>query len=167
MKSNTSRKNLLTPAGAERLRSELKELKYKTRPEVTKIVAWAAGNGDRSENGDYTYNKRRLREIDRRIRFLSKRLENAEIIDPLTCSSDQVMFGATVKLLTEDDQEKIFTVVDVDEADLSKSRISLASPLGRALLKRRVGDCVVYQTPRGEQEIEILSIEYVPILHNE
>ncbi|MCB0310560.1 MAG: transcription elongation factor GreB, partial [Bdellovibrionales bacterium] len=91
MKSNTSRKNLLTPAGAERLRSELKELKYKTRPEVTKIVAWAAGNGDRSENGDYTYNKRRLREIDRRIRFLSKRLENAEIIDPLTCSSDQVM----------------------------------------------------------------------------
>ena len=154
---------LFTPAGAERFRQELRELKLKTRPEVTRIVSWAAGNGDRSENGDYTYNKKRLREIDKRIRFLSKRLENAQIIDPLQIKSDKVLFGATVTVLDEDDNQKIFSIVGVDEVEVPKGRISFQSPLGAALMNRKEGDYVTYKTPRGEQEVEIVKIEYIEL----
>ncbi len=156
-------KNLLTPAGAKRMQDELRELRHKTRPEVTKIVSWAAGNGDRSENGDYTYNKKRLRDIDKRIRFLSKRLESSEVVDPLKIDSEQVLFSATVTIRSEDDKEKRYSIVGVDEVDVSKGRISWLSPLGSALLKSKQGEVVTFQSPRGAQEIEIIKVEYVKI----
>ena len=113
-------KNYITPAGAERLRAELKKLRYEERPEVTKVVSWAAGNGDRSENGDYLYGKKRLREIDKRMRFLAKRLEAAEVVDPLVINVDYVQFGATVSLRFEDDTEKTYSIVGVDGVDVNK-----------------------------------------------
>lgn len=153
-------KNYITPKGAERLREELKQLKYVERPEVTKTVAWAAGNGDRSENGDYLYGKKRLREIDKRLRFIAKRLEAAEIIDPLTIKAEHVMFGATVTLRYEDDTERVYSIVGVDELDIEKGRISWMSPLARALMKGREGDVINFNSPKGLQEIEILAVEY-------
>ena len=153
-------KNYLTPAGALRLQDELRDLKCRQRPEVTKIVSWAAANGDRSENGDYIYNKKRLREIDRRIGFLSRRLESAEVVNPLEIDSDQVLFGATVRVRDQDDQEKTYSIVGVDEVDVSRGRISWMSPLGAALLKNRAGDVVQFHSPRGVQEIEILEVCY-------
>lgn len=153
-------KNLLTPEGARRMQDELKELRYRTRPEVTKIVSWAAANGDRSENGDYTYNKKRLRDIDKRIRFLSKRLENSEVIDPAKISSEQVLFGATVTIRDEEDRERQYSIVGVDEVEVSRGHISWLSPLGAALLKSRAGDVVTFNSPRGQQEIEIVRVEY-------
>lgn len=156
-------KNYITPAGADRLREELKQLRYVERPEVTKTVAWAAGNGDRSENADYQYGKKRLREIDRRMRFLAKRLEAAEIVDPMSIKSDQVLFGATVTVRYEDDAEKTFTIVGVDELDIEKGRISWMSPLARCLMKAREGDVVTFNSPKGVQDLEILSVEYLPI----
>jgi transcription elongation factor GreB len=153
-------KNYITPAGAERLRAELKKLRYEERPEVTKTVAWAAGNGDRSENGDYLYGKKRLREIDRRMRFLAKRLEAAEVVDPLVINVEYVQFGATVSLRFEDDSEKTYSIVGVDEVDVNRGRISWMSPLARALLKANAGDYVTFYSPKGEQEVEVLAVVY-------
>ena len=157
-------KNYITPAGAERLRAELKKLRYEERPEVTKTVAWAAGNGDRSENGDYLYGKKRLREIDRRMRFLAKRLEAAEVVDPLVINVEYVQFGATVSLRFEDDSEKTYSIVGVDEVDVNRGRISWMSPLARALLKANAGDYVTFHSPKGEQEVEVLAVVYKELL---
>ena len=156
-------KNYITPAGAERLRAELKKLRYEERPEVTKTVAWAAGNGDRSENDDYLYGKKRLREIDRRMRFLAKRLEAAEVVDPLVINVEYVQFGATVSLRFEDDSEKTYSIVGVDEVDVNRGRISWMSPLARALLKANAGDYVTFHSPKGEQEVEVLAVVYVEL----
>ncbi len=153
-------KNYITPAGAERLRAELKKLRYEERPEVTRTVAWAAGNGDRSENGDYLYGKKRLREIDRRMRFLAKRLETAEIIDPLAVKVAHVQFGATVTVRYEDDTEKTFAIVGVDEVDVERGRISWMSPLARALMKAQEGDIVTFNSPKGQQDIEVVGVAY-------
>jgi transcription elongation factor GreB len=156
-------KNYMTPAGAERMRQELRKLRYEERPEVTRVVSWAAGNGDRSENGDYLYGKKRLREIDKRMRFLAKRLESAEIVDPLSIQAEYVQFGATVTIRYEDETEKTFRIVGIDEVDLSKGRISWMSPLARALMKANQGDIVTFHSPKGQQEIEVVKIMYVTI----
>jgi transcription elongation factor GreB len=157
------KKNYITPAGAKRLQNEIKQLKNVERPQVTQTVAWAAGNGDRSENADYTYGKKRLREIDRRLRFLLKRLEAAEIVDPLKVACDQVRFGATVTIRDEDDNEKTYAIVGVDEIDLEKGRISWLSPLASALMRAREGDWVTVHSPGGNREVEIVAIRYVEL----
>ena len=154
-------KNYITPGGSERLQSELKELLRRERPKIVEIVSWAAGNGDRSENGDYLYGKERLREIDRRIRFLTKRLEIAEVVDPQRQTRhDQVFFGATVTYVNGRDQEHTVTIVGVDEIDADSSRISWISPVARALHKARVGDVVEIRTPAGPETLEIIAINY-------
>jgi transcription elongation factor GreB len=154
-------KNYITPAGYARLKAEALQLLDKERPELTKVIAWAASNGDRSENADYIYGKRRLREIDRRIRFLTRRLDAAEVVDPATReATDQVFFGATVTVEHGDGREAIYSIVGIDEADVANGRISWISPLARALLKARDGDSVVLRTPGGEDTIEILAVEY-------
>lgn len=155
-----SDKNYITPQGMETLRTELKELLTKERPKVVETVSWAAGNGDRSENGDYIYGKRRLREIDRRIRFLTRRLESMEIINPALIEADQVLFGATVTVMDEENQKKIYQIVGVDEADAKSGKVSWRSPLGRSLLKRKCGDIVTVSAPKREFDLEILKIEY-------
>ena len=156
-----SAKNYMTPQGFARLREELDALMRKERPEVVKVVTWAAGNGDRSENGDYIYGKKRLREIDRRVRYLSKRLANAEVVDaakrPKTV---QVFFGATVTYANGKGDERTVKIVGVDEVDPEHGRISWISPVARALLKARVGDLVPLRTPRGTEEIEIVKVTY-------
>jgi transcription elongation factor GreB len=157
------RKNYITPKGHERLKNELHELLYKTRPDLTQVVAWAASNGDRSENADYIYGKRKLREIDRRIRFLSKRLEIAEVIDPCTVKSAKVQFGATVTFRNEDEQIKKVRIVGIDETDPAAGKISWISPLAKALLNQTTGDTPLFQSPKGEEELEILKIEYLEI----
>lgn len=159
-----SGKNYITPNGFKRMQDELQTIVRKTRPEITQVVAWAAGNGDRSENGDYLYGKKKLRELDRRIRFLSKRLDAAEVIDPLKVKSDQALFGATVTFEDPDGVRKKYAIVGVDESDISLGRISWISPLANALLKSRVGDVVTFQSPKGRQELEIINIEYLEIL---
>ena len=151
-------KNYISPAGYARLKAELKGLVEVERPEVVRTVSWAAKNGDRSENGDYLYGKKRLREIDRRVRFLIKRLEAAEIVDSAGRDSDQVFFGATVKL-----KDKTITIVGVDETDTAKGRVSWISPVARALIKAREGDKVLLKTPGGVEELEILDVRYDPI----
>jgi transcription elongation factor GreB len=156
-------KNYITPSGAEKLRSEFKHLKYTERPEVVRVVAWAASNGDRSENADYIYGKRRLREIDRRLRFLQKRLDYAEVVDPTAQKADRVLFGATVTIENESGQKKTYCIVGVDEVDLQRGKISWMSPLGKALLQAQQGDMVTLQTPKGDEDIEILKIEYKSI----
>lgn len=157
----TSLSHYLSPAGAARMDAELKMLCHEERPKIVEIVSWAAGNGDRSENGDYIYGKRRLREIDRRIRFLSKRLENAIIVDPTTQTTrDRVFFGAIVKYVDEDDNEHRVTILGCDEADIAQGEVSLVSPIARALLRTRVGDEVTLSTPGGGRVIEILEIAY-------
>lgn len=154
-------KNYITRAGYDRLRAELFQLMDEERPRIVEIVHWAASNGDRSENGDYLYGKKRLREIDRRIRFLTKRLEIAEVVDAsLHHGGDQVFFGATVTYADSKGVETTVTVLGVDEADSSKGQISWVSPIARALLKARVGDVVRLMVPGGVQELEILSVTY-------
>lgn len=160
MASTGESKNYITPEGLKRLQEELQELKYKTRPEVTATVAWAASNGDRSENADYIYGKRRLREIDRRIHHLIKRLEKAHVVDPKTVQSDKIRFGAIITLLNEDGDQKVYRIVGIDEADASKGWISWISPLAKAALNKAVGDMIVLTTPKGEQELEVIKIEY-------
>ncbi|GBR13830.1 transcription elongation factor GreB [Asaia spathodeae] len=151
----------LTPQGAVRMREELRELMQVERPKIVEIVSWAAGNGDRSENGDYLYGKRRLREIDRRARFLSKRLEHALVIDPASQTTrDRVFFGASVSYVDEEDVTHDVTIVGCDEADLTRREISLVSPVARALMRSRVGDEVSLQTPSGPVTLEVLSITY-------
>jgi transcription elongation factor GreB len=154
-------KNYVTPAGHARLQHELTQLVKIERPEVVNIVSWAAGNGDRSENGDYIYGKKRLREIDRRIRFLSKRLENAVVVDPSAReATERVYFGATVTVLDQQGDEATYSIVGIDEADPGRGRISWIAPLARALLKAEVGDNVRFQSPGGLKELEIIAVEY-------
>jgi transcription elongation factor GreB len=155
-------KNYITPAGAARLREELKTLLNETRPEVVRTVAWAASNGDRSENGDYIYGKRRLREIDRRIRFLQKRLDVAEIVDPAVQggAGGQVLFGATVTVTDEEGKQRVYSIVGIDETDVKRGRVSWISPIAKALLGAREGDAVTLRTPRGDEELEIADVKY-------
>jgi transcription elongation factor GreB len=157
------RKLYMTPDGHARLREELAQLMRVERPRMVEVVSWAAANGDRSENADYQYGKRRLREIDRRTRFLAKRLENAEIVDPSRqAARDRVYFGATVKYLDASGVERTVTIVGVDEADMAEGKISMTSPIAAALIiaKARCGDEVSVHTPRGVQTVEVLSITY-------
>ena len=157
-------KNYMTPAGHARLQAEFIHLVKKERPEVVGVVSWAAGNGDRSENGDYIYGKKRLREIDRRLRFLTKRLDNAEVVDPSAReNTDTVYFGATVTVLDQNGDEFTYSIVGLDETDPGRGRISWVSPLARALIKARLGDSVRFQSPGGLRELEIVDIEYLPL----
>ncbi len=154
-------KNYLTPQGYARLRSELMGLLDEERPKVVEVVSWAAKNGDRSENGDYLYGKKRLREIDRRIRFLTKRLDIAEVVDPSAhYGHDQVFFGATVTYANHKGDERTITIKGIDEADNQKGEVSWIAPIARALLKARVGDEVSLQTPGGIEHIEVLDVTY-------
>jgi transcription elongation factor GreB len=154
-------RNYITPQGYARLRAELLQLIDDERPKVVEVVHWAASNGDRSENGDYLYGKKRLREIDRRIRFLTKRLEIAEVADPtLHHGHTQVFFGATVTYAEESGQERTITIVGIDEADSLKGQVSWISPIARSLLKAHEGEVVKLATPAGVQEIEVLEVRY-------
>lgn len=156
-------RNYMTPAGYARLRGELLDLIDNERPKIVEVVHWAASNGDRSENGDYLYGKKRLREIDRRIRFLTKRLEIAEVADPsVHQGSDQVFFGATVTYAVPDGVERTITIKGIDEADNLQAEVSWISPVARALLKARVGDEVTLLTPQGPQTIEVIEVRYPP-----
>ncbi|MDP2171143.1 MAG: transcription elongation factor GreB [Rhodocyclaceae bacterium] len=157
-------KNYLTPAGHAALRAEFEQLVKVERPQLVQVVSWAASNGDRSENGDYIYGKKRLREIDRRLRYLTKRLDNAEVVDPAHQSNlDQVFFGAMVTVAYQDAEKSIeasYRIVGVDEADPVTGAISWISPLARALLKAREGDIVKFHSPAGPREMEIIEISY-------
>jgi transcription elongation factor GreB len=154
-------KNYMTPQGHQRIKDELLQLIDVDRPEVVRIVSWAASNGDRSENGDYIYGKRRLREIDRRIRFLTKRLDLAEVVDPsVHYGSDQIFFGATVVYENQAGEEHTVTIVGIDEIDPLNGKISWISPVARALTKAREGDSVVLKTPGGVDELEITEVRY-------
>ena len=154
-------KNYITPQGYARLRSELLELIDTERPKIVEIVHWAASNGDRSENGDYLYGKKRLREIDRRIRFLTKRLEIAEIVEPaIHHGSDQVFFGATVTYLEDDSVERTITILGIDEAESGHGQVSWRSPVARALLKSRVGDEISLAAPGGIHRLEVMDVQY-------
>lgn len=154
------RKNYITPGGFKKLQDELEHLLRVERPEVTRLVQWAASNGDRSENADYLYGKRRLREIDRRVRFLSQRLEAAVVVDIRTIKSEKVQFGATVKIMDENGAEKCYTIVGVDEVDTAKGRISWQSPIGKSLLGKSQGDEVLIRVPAGELTYEVVAISY-------
>lgn len=156
-------KNYITPAGYRRLKDEVTHLWTVERPEVVRTVAWAASNGDRSENGDYIYGKKRLREIDRRIRFLNKRLDIAEVVEPADRDSDQVFFGATVTVLDEAGRERTYSIVGMDEADPGRGRVSWISPIAKALLKSREGDVVTLRSPAGEEQLEIVAVSYRPL----
>jgi transcription elongation factor GreB len=155
----TGGKNYISPAGFARLKAELRELVELERPEVVKTVAWAASNGDRSENGDYLYGKKRLREIDRRVRFLIKRLENAEVVHSSGRDTDQVFFGATVRLKSAAGSRTI-TILGLDEVDPARGIVSWVSPIARALLKAREGDTVTLRTPGGEEKLDIMEVSY-------
>ena len=154
-------KNYITPGGYNKLKEELELLWKVERPELVKTITWAASNGDRSENGDYIYGKKRLREIDRRVRFLRKRLEQAEVVDPARRGEcDQVFFGATVTVCDDGGCQSRYCIVGVDEADAARGHISWVSPLARALLKLRVGDVAMLRTPAGVSELEVLTVTY-------
>lgn len=160
----TGSKNYMTPAGYARLDAEFNQLWKVERPKLVETIAWAASNGDRSENGDYIYGKKRLREVDRRIRFLSRRLEHAEVVDPASReATDQVFFGATVTVADETGKESTYAIVGIDEADAGRGRIAWISPMARALLKAREGDTVSVQTPEGKREVEIVAVRYQAI----
>jgi transcription elongation factor GreB len=154
-------KNYVTPTGLAAMQAELRQLLHQERPKIVEIVSWAAGNGDRSENGDYIYGKKRLREIDRRVRYLTKRIESAIPVDPADQKNlEQVFFGATVEYVHEDDTVQTVTIVGVDEADMAQGKISWLSPVARALMKAKVGDVVEIRTPGGIKSLEIQAIEY-------
>lgn len=154
-------KNYITPRGYNKLKEELELLWKVERPALVKTITWAASNGDRSENGDYIYGKKRLREIDRRVRFLRKRLEQAEVVDPARRGGcDQVFFGATVTVCDDGGCQSRYCIVGVDEADVARGHISWVSPLARALLKLRVGDVASLRTPVGVSELEVLTVTY-------
>ena len=158
---NQKEKNYITPMGLKKLEDELNWFMRIARPKICNIVSWAASLGDRSENADYIYGKKRLREIDSKIRFLSKQIENAEMIDPEKIKSETIQFGATVKVVDENEQNKTFSIVGINETDASKNFISWKSPIGRALLGKRVGDDVSIVTPKGEIEYTILDVKYI------
>ena len=154
-------KNYMTPQGYQRLRDELLQLIDTERPKIVEVVHWAASNGDRSENGDYIYGKKRLREIDRRIRFLTRRLDIAEVADPSAHhGSDQVFFGATVTYANQQGEERTITIKGIDEADNLKGEVSWVAPIARALLKAREGDEIRLQTPGGAETIEVMAVQY-------
>lgn len=155
--------NYITPAGHKRLADELERLWKVDRPKLVETITWAAGNGDRSENGDYIYGKRKLREIDRRVRFLSKRLDSAVVVDNAGKTHEQVFFGATVTVLDEDGNQRTVSIVGVDELDPARGRVSWISPIATALLKASVGDVVTLKTPRGTEELEIVALRYDPL----
>src|SRR5712664_3574533 len=161
-------KNYITPGGLQRLKDEHRFLLTRERPAVTKVVAWAASNGDRSENADYQYGKRRLRQIDRRIRFLTKRIDAAEVVDPEALrrgrAATQVFFGATVRYATAAGTERVVSIVGLDEVDLDRNHISWVSPLARALMKSGPGDRVVLHAPAGAEQLQILEVRYERIL---
>lgn len=157
-------KNYITPGGHKKLQAELEQLWKVERPVLVNTITWAASNGDRSENGDYIYGKRRLREIDRRVRFLHKRLEIAEVVDPARRGAcDQVFFGATVTVCNNEGCESTYAIVGVDEADLSRGHISWVSPLARALLKLHEGDQARLQTPAGVSLLEVVEVRYLTL----
>jgi transcription elongation factor GreB len=160
-------RNYMTPGGFGRLSAELEHLVQKERPELVATVAWAAGNGDRSENGDYIYGKKRLREIDRRIRFLIKRLDAAEVVDPSMPrdedTASQVFFGATVDLVNARGEQRTVSIVGVDEIDTARGYISWVSPMARALLKAREGDTVTVHTPAGVEEVDVVEVRYAAL----
>ncbi len=154
-------KNYMTPRGYARLKSELTHLLDVERPELVKVISWAAGNGDRSENGDYIYGKRRLREIDRRIHYLGRRLDTVVLVDPVAHGgNEQIFFGATVAYADESGAEQTVTIVGFDEVDPARGQVSWVSPIAKALLKRSLGDTVTLQTPAGEKKIEIVDVSY-------
>jgi len=157
-------KNYITPAGLQRLRDELKFLLTKERPAVTAVVSWAAGNGDRSENADYQYGKRRLRQIDSRIRFLGKRIDAAQVVDPeaprSALAASRVFFGATVRYATGAGTERAVSIVGIDEVDLERHHISWVSPLAKALMRAKEGDHVELRAPGGTEQLEILEVRY-------
>lgn len=158
--------NYMTTGCAARIKAEIKDLLYVQRPDMVKTVTWAASNGDRSENADYHYGKKRLREIDRRIRYLTQRMDAAIIIDPVQqhhVAGEKVLFGSTVTVENEAGAEKVLSIVGVDEIDPARGRISWVSPIGRALLGAFVGDTVVVQVPSGEDELEVVAVEYLPL----
>lgn len=156
-------KNYITTQGLVRLKDELHFLLTVDRPKVVETVAWAASNGDRSENADYQYGKRRLREIDRRVRFLQKRIDAAEVVEPTQQTGPKILFGATVKVLDENEVERVYKIVGVDETDAKEGKVSWISPVGQALLQASEGDVVTLKTPRGDEDLEILEVRYVPI----
>jgi len=153
--------NYITPQGLKRLQDEFKELFHNERPKLVETVAWAAGNGDRSENGDYIYGKRRLREIDSRLKFLRDRIEAAQVVNPSELKSESVVFGATVTILDEDENEKTYTIVGEDEIEPDKNRISWKSPLAKALIGKKVGDEVDIKRPAGILSAEIIKIVFI------
>ena len=165
--ANPTTRNYITPSGFQRLRDELKFLLVRERPAVTQVVAWAASNGDRSENADYQYNKRRLRQIDRRIRFLEKRIDAAEVVDPeaprMGRAATHVFFGATVRYENAAGTERLVRIVGVDEIDLDRNHISWKSPLARALMKSGPGDRVVVHAPGGTEKLHVLDVCYEAI----
>jgi len=158
-------RNYMTPGGFARLKGELDHLVGVERPELVATISWAAGNGDRSENGDYIYGKKRLREVDRRIRFLVRRLDRAEVVDPAarTDDDDRVYFGATVDVVSAKGEARTVSIVGVDEIDTARGYISWVSPMARALIKAREGDTVTLQTPGGTEELEVAAVRYVPL----
>lgn len=158
--ANMSDKNYITPTGLEKLRNEFHQLMHVERPKIVEIVTWAASNGDRSENADYQYGKKRLREIDKRVHFLTKRLEDAEVVDPLKMSGEKVLFSATVTLANEDGQEVIYQIVGEDELDPKTGKISWRSPVAKALLGKKAGDEVKLIKPSGEEFVTIENVEY-------
>ena len=158
-------RNYMTPNGYARLKAELTNLLDVERPELVKVIAWAASNGARSENGDYIYGKKRLREIDRRIHYLTKRLDTAAVVDPAQRGeSDQIFFGATVKYATRSGEEHTISIVGMDEVDATRGRVSWISPVAKALLRKQAGDVVRLSTPGGMDELEIVEVRYEPLL---
>lgn len=153
-------KNYITPQGLERLRSEYQQLVQVERPKIVETVAWAASNGDRSENADYIYGKRRLREIDSRLRFLMGRMEKADVVDPSQLKSDKILFGATVTVENEDGEEAVYQIVGEDEIDIPKGRISWRSPIAKSLLGKKVGDEALVHKPKGPESLSIVQIDY-------
>ena len=157
-------KNYMTPGGYARLKNELVQLLNTERPELVKVVHWAAGNGDRSENGDYLYGKKRLREIDRRIRYLTRRLDNSEVVDPAARGArgdtEQIFFGATVDYVDDAGEAHTITIVGLDEVDTARGRVSWISPIAGALIKHGAGDTVLLRTPAGARQIEIVDVRY-------
>jgi transcription elongation factor GreB len=156
-------KNYISPAGYAKLRAELAQLWEVERPKLVETVSWAAGNGDRSENGDYIYGKKRLREVDRRIRFLSRRMEHAEVVQNIGHDPERVFFGATVTVMSARGEERTVTIVGMDEVDPARGRVSWIAPISKALLKAREGDRVSVRTPAGIEDVDIIAVRYDPI----
>lgn len=156
-----SAKNYITPVGLEKLKKEYADLFHGERPKLVETVAWAASNGDRSENADYQYGKRRLREIDKRLRILTEKIESAEVVEPEKLVSDKILFGATVTIIDEEDKVATYQIVGEDEVDIAKGKISWKSPIAKALLSKKMGDEVLVHKPQGEEYFTIKKIQYI------